>query len=597
MPKTLLIFIVECKFQCGKSPCFVLRTLPNSVSLSPRSDMSLSLSDSGSEYRFSEVDEATLEFEKIMNDEELHYEPYHSSSSDLDADFATCEADLVTEIVRRSMEIGEARVVKIVGDYETIMVSRDNLECQVVVREVSVQECPVTVEVSKEFEQICQEDGVASDENFDDEFDEICNQQSEGELTLTERDLFESSSIDAKRESYGQSVNDSTLDDDDMDDLIMELEISEDFAESHEPSFIQTDIYFQENPGTESFESERSVTQTERTVSDSNYDFVESVVENRHQQLDDSITDKENLLTSDFIETQSFSSDDAKIDQNSEAEKFTRVQIDFEKSKPRPFSSTSEETIAVKNEITLAKLNFLKTPLEDQIITNETITLPRVKTKEPTAITEEINYPEEKDRLELSPYENLELHSNEIISKFSSKLEEVNEMVYDRNSPVIMEQINQFARRLIDDENCVDEEYESKSLFDANKDKLVSFIKEISFADEEEEQLQALRDDVQDVPNLLRILEENREQPMAEEERTLTSLETVTQRLAEVLQNSLRRRADDEEFASSDGENKSARCDVSSLSSSAALALSTPLSPARSRSLSLDSNTSQVRDC
>lgn len=213
-----------------------------------------------------------------------------------------------------------------------------------------------------------------------------------------------------------------------------------------------------------------------------------------------------------------------------------------------------------------------------------------MKSKEP----EKIIYPDETDRQNLSPYENLEMHSSEIISKFSSKLEELNEIVYDRNSPVIIEQINLFARRLIDDENCADDACESKSLFEANKDKLVSFIKEISFSDEEEFQ----QDDVQDVPNLLRILAENRAEPMAEEERTLTSLETVTQRLAEVLQNSLRRTQDDEEFAaSSDSENKSTRCDASSLSSSAALALSTPLSPARSRSLSLDSNTSQVRDC
>jgi len=527
-----------------------------------RLDQSLSLSDSESDGRLSEVDEATLEFDKIMNAEELNYEPYNSSSSDLDADFAACD-DLVSEIVRRSREIGEARVVKLNGDYEPVLVSSLQQD-QVVVQEVQVREWRSEREV-QEFEEICRRDGVAADENFDEQFEEICNQQSD---VVPYVQTVESKFVDEVLNVEEQEkiiANSPEL-----------CEITENKSEPVESISVKTDVEGQQLPFVENLPEHLNGPES----CDEHTQSAEKVPENLAQVIETAIQELESFDSAD--------------------EQFNKVQIDFEMSKPLPIKPLVEDKFnQIEREIKLAKFNFLKTPLEDQILTSETIILQNPKSNatvsnEPPSLIEIVVILERNVEIDQSPYEKLELHSNEIISKFSSKLEEVNELVYERSSPVIMEQINLFARQLIDDNQNSADEAQNKSLFETNKDKLVSFIRGFSGMEAEQEEKQH---GVQDVPNLLKILEQNKI-TAEEEEKTLTSLENVTQRLAEVLQNSLKRRQEEEEeeveFGWSENESCKNPCgDNSSLSSSAAL--STPLSPARSRSHSIDSNTSQVK--
>ncbi|CAB3373003.1 Hypothetical predicted protein [Cloeon dipterum] len=364
-----------------------------------------SLLSSDGEMVPSDADEATLEFEKIMNLEEQNYEAYHSSSSDVDGDFGRCRSE----------------------DYEPVLVREGRL----LVQRVRVQQCP-----GEEFEQICDAEELLDGRNI--EAEEVCRQNSE-------------------------------------------------LIESPEP---------------------------------------EEIADN-----------KENI---------------------------------------EPRTKKSEDSKVV---LEIAKLNFLKTPFEDEILSKtEIITLdsPRSSGKIPRALAaqleENLEMLEREIEAENEQLRDVAARSAEIVDKFSAKLDEMNELINVSGSPVIMEQINEFAEQLI--------AAEDKSLFETNKDKLVSFIREASG-------MEAVRRPakVQDESNLLRFLEQ---EPRAgdQEEQTLTSLEEVTRRLTEVLQNSLQNSPSPPPPAEANFDSSDNEAGKSGLSR-------TPVSLARSRSASFDSNASQ----
>ncbi|XP_065343061.1 uncharacterized protein LOC135941455 isoform X6 [Cloeon dipterum] len=360
-----------------------------------------SLLSSDGEMVASDADEATLEFEKIMNLEEQNYEAYHSSSSDVDGDFGRCRSE----------------------DYEPVLVREGRL----LVQQIRVQQCP-----GEEFEQICDAEELLDGRNIEAEFEEVCRQNSE-------------------------------------------------LIESPEPD------------------------------------------------------NKENI---------------------------------------EPRTKKSEVVLEI------AKLNFLKTPFEDEIVTKtEIITLdsPRSSGKIPRALAaqleENLEMLEREIEAENEQLRDVAARSAEIVDKFSAKLDEMNELINVSGSPVIMEQINEFAEQLI--------AAEDKSLFETNKDKLVSFIREASGMEAVHRPAK-----VQDESNLLRFLEQ---EPRTgdQEEQTLTSLEEVTRRLAQVLQNSLQNSPSPPPPAEANFDSSDNEAGKSGLSR-------TPVSlQARSRSASFDSNASQ----
>ncbi|XP_059489484.1 uncharacterized protein LOC132204758 isoform X2 [Neocloeon triangulifer] len=440
---------------------------------------SLLSSDGESDAGRSDLDEATLEFDKIMNLEEQNYEPYHSSSSDVDADFAACD-ELASAIVRRrSREIIEAAKLKNNDDYETVLVTSST---DLVVREVKVE--------GEEFEAICSREDLEG--NVDAEFEEICKQNDE-------------------------RVN-----------SVVESKVEIGLSNSHELKVLKIESSINSN------EEENSACKDEKEI-------VEAVIQEAEQNCDIEVNPR-----------------------------FSQVLEDFSKSKPLPIKTEPPDR---KTKLEIAKFDFLKTPLEER----NSVVVVECSDKTMDTINENFDQLEREICKESEQLENMAVRSAEIIDKFSAKLDEMNELMNETSGPVIMEQINLFAEQLIADD---------KSLFETNKDKLVSFIKN-GMGDS--------RSSVQDVPDLLKLLEKDErpeeEDLMFEEEKTLTSLEQVTQRLAEVLQNSLRKSPAEQEadFDCSDSENKSAG-PISSLSSAA---LSTPISPARSRSASIDSNASQ----